>query len=433
MYNSGLSYYSDYSDYYDDVPYLFGGKSISLNRTSISNLYIPQHVIYATTFLSIHNLTMISITSWFGYDAERSIIKFDFENDSEINSKSISESYSETHSETHSESISESISESYSETENEYYLSIAETQINPIQKNGTTLSWDYFLDIDLRKLNASNMCGINYRYTWSPIVDINRYGLNDTEYSFINDSTLYWKYNMSDENTEYLRDYVKQMIRPFSKRFEVMELNETVSNHEILIQKILNNSESYSMNDDAVQDLVDEVQKLNISIENLNSMILDLMVDVENSIMILNGSLNELSNSVSNNIDLLNDTINDLTTEINMVNESLNENIENTENIESWILNININDLYTSVVTVEDSISQINNILNEVVNALNITDVIDDKEHSTQSSSDSDKIDILEIVVIIMGIVIIAHIIFTVGLCFLIIRKNKHNGYADIN
>lgn len=430
-------------------PYLIGGASLSIYNSEVE--IALTKLFYVTNFLSIKSLTL-TIFMYEEYDPFHAVITFNHTN----------------------------------YTDGNYYVSVAGllSECNPIRiykRYGAEHSWDYLLSIDTRKLNASNMCGINHYYGSRPILDINRYGLDYSSYSFYNFTDnisliLSTNVSMNQTNPEYLRGYIIQMLRPLARRYEVLELNETV--YEIL--EMLNSTgDSSEYNDSVIQELKNDIATLN-----------DLVSDTEESISSINNTLNDvianetkMSSTLENiitNETKMSSTLENIVNNISSINTTLNNIIANETAIGDTLENIianetkinnTLNDIINDMLSIINAESTINKILYEVVNntfsineTLNdvvsnesemnetLNDVINDvstinetlykiideldisipstSEKSTESQSDT-----LEIITIVIGIVVIIHIILDILYCCITHNKknNPHNTYDIIN
>ena len=444
------------TNYRDNVsiptPYLIGGASLSLFNVYFSQTGLTK-LIYVTNFLSMKNIT-IDIGTYEDYDPLHNVITF-------------------------------------RPVDDDYYLSIAglltECNITVTLINASNYSWDYLLDIDTRKINVSNMCGINYDYASYPIKDINKYGLDYSSYSFYNFSStesVIWKdLNMSETNTEYLRGYVIQMIRPLAKRFELLELIDNVSKLSEDMSEYNNITDSVIGMNETLTDVVTDVETMNETltdvvsdVETINETLTEMVSDVET----MNESLTDVVNNVktmnetlvgvSSNVEIMNNSLTDVSSDVETINETLvgvssdvetmNDSltgvVSDVENISSDIIDINnsISALSSSVSNdiniLSNNISNLSNIVNVYIvtayNALkqkigsscdncSIFDLINEINSTCSSSSSSSSSSSTSYIIAISVLAIISVILITVLVMYCCFTKKvkNHQTYSEIN
>ena len=261
----------------NDIDYIFGGSSISMENSQFSEIRVPMSVVKATSFLSINNVVFDFIRTYFSYDPQRSVIAFETE-----------------------DGLSD------------YYISLTNITAEPATSQDVKYSWNYFLDIDTNMVAPTNLCGINYNYKYTQIIDINRYGLNQDQYSFYNFSYLGAgeSFNISDENTEYIRGYVKQMVKPYALKRELNDLHYFVATINTDLKELIENVSKLQGGSTGGDDTSSsEIEKVKELIQTLN----DSLLSVEEMVSSLNSTVLDMEDEVSSLTELMPSIVTEIT------------------------------------------------------------------------------------------------------------------------
>ena len=365
----------------ESLSYIIGGASISLVNVYFESILCPIHVVYATKFLSIRN-TLMKPHSFYEYKPECSIIYFN-----------------------------------HTDGDNDTYVSIAGLVAEPDISSyfiyrKANYSWDYLLDIDVRKVNVANMCGINYHYGTHPVIDINRYGLNYSSYSLYNfsgNSIISHHVNLSSTNTEYLRNYIIQMIKPLAKQFDVSELRQTVSKYA---------------------DITDTVDELSSNVETINETVKELSSDVE--------TINDNINTLSNNIETINETVKDLSSDVKGFNESIDSLSNDMTNVNNSVILLS-NEIKDINKTLNTYVITVYNELKQKVDAdcdgCSIFDLIDKINSSSTTSSTSSSSSTSYVYIIVIAVLSVILVLSLFASLYLLCRKKSKQSedYERIN
>lgn len=409
----------------ESLSYIIGGASISLVNVYFESILCPIHVVYATKFLSIRN-TLMKPHSFYEYKPECSIIYFNHTS---------------------------------GDDDNDTYVSIAGLVAEPDISSyfiyrKANYSWDYLLDIDVRNVNVANMCGINYHYGTHPLIDINRYGLNYSSYSLYNfsgNSIISHNVNLSSTNTEYLRNYIIQMIKPLAKQFDVSELRQTVSKYADVTDTVDELSSDVESINETMKELSSDVETVNETLEDLSS-------DVE--------SINETVKELSSDVETVNESMDDLSSDIENINETVKGLSSNVESISETVeklsgdvksFNETIDDLSSDMVNVNNSIILLSNTVKDINKTLNtyivtvynelkqkidadcddcsIFDLIDKINSSSTASSSSSSSSTPYVYIIVIAILSVVLILSLFASLYLLCRKKpkQDQDYERIN
>lgn len=403
----------------ESLSYIIGGASISLVNVYFESILCPIHVVYATKFLSIRN-TLMKPHSFYEYKPECSIIYFN-----------------------------------HTDGDNDTYVSIAGLVAEPDISSyfiyrKANYSWDYLLDIDVRKVNVANMCGINYHYGTHPVIDINRYGLNYSSYSLYNfsgNSIISHHVNLSSTNTEYLRNYIIQMIKPLAKQFDVSELRQTVSKYADITDTVDELSSDVETINETVKELSSDVETINDgiktlsnNIETINETVKDLSSDVETvkELSVDVENINETVKGLSSDVENINETVKDLSGDVKGFNETIDSLSNDMTNVNNGVILLS-NEIKEINKTLNTYAVTVYNELKQKVDAdcdgCSIFDLIDKINSSSTTSSTSSSSSTSYIYIIVIAVLSVILVLSLFASLYLLCRKKSKQSedYERIN